>query len=100
MTIIAKKFPTAALIDGQWVTSAKTFPVLDPATGAKLADVPDLTPDDARRAIDAAARPFPGWAAKPARERAQMLGCWFDLVTAETEALAQLMTAEQGKPLT
>ena len=37
-------FPTAALIDGQWVTSEKTFAVLDPATGDKLADVPDLTP--------------------------------------------------------
>ena len=93
-------FPTAALIDGQWVTSAKTFPVLDPATGAKLADVPDLTPEDARRAIDAAYRAFPAWAAKPAKDRAIILRRWFDLIISETEALAQLMTAEQGKPLT
>jgi succinate-semialdehyde dehydrogenase/glutarate-semialdehyde dehydrogenase len=93
-------FPTAALIDGEWVTSKKTFPVLDPATGEKLVDVPDLTPDDAKRAIHAAHKAFPAWAAKPAKERAQILRKWFDLITSESEALAQLMTAEQGKPLT
>ncbi len=93
-------FPTAALIGGEWVTSKKIFPVLDPATGDKLADVPDLTPDDAKRAINAAHEAFPAWAAKPAKERAHILRRWYDLITAETEALAQLMTAEQGKPLT
>ena len=49
MTMIAKKFPTAALIDGQWVTSAKTFPVTDPATGAEVAAVPNLGAEDAAR---------------------------------------------------
>ena len=42
MNMIAKKFPAAALIDGQWITSAKTFSVSDPATGAEVATVPDL----------------------------------------------------------
>ena len=93
-------FPTAALIDGEWVTSKKTFPVLDPATGDKLADVPDLTAEDAQRAIDAAYKAFPTWSAKPAKERGAILERWCALVLAETEALAQLMTAEQGKPLT
>ena len=92
-------FPTAALIDGEWVTSKRSFPVLDPATGKKLVDVPDLTPTDAKRAVDAAYRAFLAWATKPAKERAQILHCWFDLIIAETESLAQLMTAEQGKPL-
>jgi succinate-semialdehyde dehydrogenase/glutarate-semialdehyde dehydrogenase len=92
-------FPAAALIDGQWITSSKTFPVLDPATGGKLANVPDLNADDARRAIDAAHRAFPAWAAKPAKDRSAILRRWFELILAETEALAQLMTAEQGKPL-
>jgi succinate-semialdehyde dehydrogenase / glutarate-semialdehyde dehydrogenase len=99
MTMIAKKFPTAALIDGEWVTSAKTFSVTDPATGAEVAAVPDLGAKDATRAIDAAARALPGWSAKTAKERAAILRRWFDLVTAETESLAQLMTTEQGKPL-
>ncbi len=93
-------FPTAALIDGEWVTSKKTFPVLDPATGDKLADVPDLTAEDAQRAIDAAYKAFPSWSAKPAKERGAILERWCELILAETEALAQLMTAEQGKPLT
>ena len=56
MTMIAKKFPTAALIDGEWVTSAKTFSVTDPATGAEVAAVPNLGAEDAARAIDAAAK--------------------------------------------
>ena len=73
--------------------------MLDPATGGKLADVPDLNADDARRAIDAAHKAFPAWAAKPAKDRAQILRRWFELILAETEPLAQLMTAEQGKPL-
>ena len=99
MTMISKKFPTAALIDGEWVTSAKTFAVTDPATGAEVAAVPDLGAKDAKRAIDAAARALPAWSAKTAKERAAILKRWFDLVTAETESLAQLMTTEQGKPL-
>jgi succinate-semialdehyde dehydrogenase/glutarate-semialdehyde dehydrogenase len=97
--MISKKFPTAALIDGEWVTSSKTFPVTDPATGAEVATVPDLGAKDAKRAIDAAARALPAWSAKTAKERAAILKRWFDLVTAETESLAQLMTTEQGKPL-
>ena len=99
MNMIAKKFPTQALIDGEWVNSAKTFPVYDPATGAEIATVPNLGAKDAARAIDAAARALPGWSAKTAKERATILKRWFDLVTAETENLAQLMTTEQGKPL-
>ena len=98
--MIAKKFPIRlALIDGEWVASPKTFAVTDPATGAEIAAVPDLGADDATRAIDAAATAFPAWSAKTAKERAAILRRWFDLVTAETESLAQLMTMEQGKPL-
>src|SRR4029078_11114923 len=99
MNMIAQKFPTQALIDGEWVNSAKTFPVYDPATGKEIATVPDLGAKDAARAIDAAARALPGWSANTAKERATILKRWFDIVTAETENLAQLMTAEQGKPL-
>jgi succinate-semialdehyde dehydrogenase / glutarate-semialdehyde dehydrogenase len=99
MNMIFKKFPAAALIDGQWVTSAKTFPVNDPATGAEVATVPDLGAKDAVCAIDAAAHALPAWSAKTAKERAAIIRRWFDLITAETESLARLMTTEQGKPL-
>src|SRR6476620_2261984 len=97
--MIAKKVPTAALIDGDWVTSSKAFSVTDPATGAEVAAVPNLGADDAARAIDAAAKALPAWSAKTAKERATILRRWFDLVTAETERIAQLLTTEQGKPL-
>jgi succinate-semialdehyde dehydrogenase/glutarate-semialdehyde dehydrogenase len=99
MGIISKKFPTSALIDGKWVTSKETFPVYDPATGAEVASVPNLGAKETRDAIDAASRALPAWSAKTAKERAVILKRWFDLITAETEALAQLMTTEQGKPL-
>lgn len=95
----AQRFPTSALIDGQWVSGTKTFPVTDPATGETIAHVPDLGAAETRNAIDAAARALPAWSAKTAKERAQILRKWFDLMTAETDNLAHLMTSEQGKPL-
>lgn len=100
MNAITSKFPTAAWINGAWVQSKKTFAVTDPATGDEIARVADLGADEARAAIDAAAAAFPAWAAKTAKQRCAILDRWFDLITAETESLAQLMTAEQGKPLT
>ena len=99
MNMVSSKFPTSALIDGKWVTSTKTFPVLNPATGETIANVPDMGADETRQAIDAAERAFPGWAAKTAKERANIVKKWFELLTSETESLAQLLTAEQGKPL-
>ena len=90
----------ASLIGSDWVTSADTFPVVDPATGAVIAHVPNLGAAETKTAIDAAEAAFPSWAKKTAKERAGILRRWFELVTAETEHLAQLMTAEQGKPLT
>jgi len=99
MNLISKRFPTAALINGEWVTSAKTFAVTDPATGEEIATVPDLGAKEAAVAIDAASRALPAWSTKTAKERAVILRRWFDLITAETESLAQLMTTEQGKPL-
>jgi succinate-semialdehyde dehydrogenase / glutarate-semialdehyde dehydrogenase len=99
VNMVFKKFPADALIGGVWVSSAKTLPVSDPATGAEIARVPDLGAKDAVRAVDAAVKAFPSWSAKTAKERAAILKRWFDLVTAETESLAKLMTTEQGKPL-
>ena len=90
-----------AYVDGAWIKGAagKTFPVRNPATGETLAEVADLEPADARAAIEAAAAAFPAWAAKTAKERAAVLRTWFGLIMAAQEDLAQLMTAEQGKPL-
>src|SRR3984957_1031372 len=92
-------FREAAYIDGQWITASKTFPVDNPATGEIIANVPDLGASEARQAIEAANRAFPAWSKKTAKERAVILRKWFDLLLANQEDLAKLMTLEQGKPL-
>lgn len=92
-------FPTDALINGQWVKSAATFPVRDPATGNEIARVPNLGTREAAEAIDAAVEALPAWSARTAKERASIMRRWFDLIVANTEQLALLMTSEQGKPL-
>ncbi len=89
-----------AYVAGEWVApGARTMPVTDPADGALLARVPDLGPEAARAAIDAAAQAMRGWAARPAKDRAAVLRAWRDLIIANAEDLALILTAEQGKPL-
>ncbi|MBI5616114.1 MAG: NAD-dependent succinate-semialdehyde dehydrogenase [Gammaproteobacteria bacterium] len=91
-----------AYIDGAWqkADSGRTFAVTNPATGERLADVPDMGVAETRRAIEAANAAFKTWRAKTAKERAGLLRKWFDLIMANQEDLARLMTIEQGKPLT
>ncbi|WP_280539132.1 NAD-dependent succinate-semialdehyde dehydrogenase [Chromohalobacter sp. 11-W] len=89
-----------AYIGGEWRDSERRFAVTDPATGECLAQVPDLGADEAHDAIAAAEAAWPQWRRRPAKERASLLRAWFELVMAHREALAQLMTLEQGKPLT
>jgi succinate-semialdehyde dehydrogenase/glutarate-semialdehyde dehydrogenase len=90
-----------AYIDGAWIGAddGARFAVTDPATGATLAEVPDMGATETRRAIAAAEAAWPAWRTKTAKERAAVLRRWFDLQLQHQEALAQLMTAEQGKPL-
>jgi succinate-semialdehyde dehydrogenase/glutarate-semialdehyde dehydrogenase len=92
---------TSAFLDGQWVgaDSGATVEVRNPATGDVLGTVPKMGAAETRRAIEAAARAMPAWAKKTAKERAQILRRWHDLMMENQEALAKLMTAEQGKPL-
>lgn len=88
-----------ALIDGAWVAGQDRFDVTDPATGRKLADVPNLGPADAERAIAAAQAAWGPWRSRTAKERSLLLRRWFDLLMEHQDDLARLMTAEQGKPL-
>lgn len=89
-----------AYIDGRWLDgSAGKFPVANPADGGRLTEVANCGPAEAQRAIAAAERASPGWRARTAKERAAVLRKWFELMMAAQEDLAQLMTAEQGKPL-
>jgi succinate-semialdehyde dehydrogenase/glutarate-semialdehyde dehydrogenase len=90
-----------AFIDGAWVgaDNAATFAVRDPATGAVIGHVPDMGAAETRRAIEAAERALPAWRSKTAKERAQIMRRWFDLIMSEQERLARIITAEMGKPL-
>ena len=92
---------TQAYIDGQWVSAAsgRTLAVTNPATGEHLADVPDMSAAEASAAVEAADRAFASWKKSTAKSRAQLLRRWYELIMENQEALAQLMTAEQGKPL-
>ncbi|MFO1465000.1 MAG: NADP-dependent succinate-semialdehyde dehydrogenase [Steroidobacteraceae bacterium] len=94
-------FSQRCYIDGKWCDAdgGKTIDVTNPANGAKLGTIPAMGTAETRRAIEAAARAYPAWAAKTAKERAVILRRWFDLMMANQEDLAVLMTAEQGKPL-
>jgi succinate-semialdehyde dehydrogenase/glutarate-semialdehyde dehydrogenase len=90
---------TDGLINGQWVRGGSRFDVLDPATGQKLADVANLGPADAEKAIAAANAAWGPWKTKTSKERSIILRKWFDLLMAHQDDLGRLMTAEQGKPL-
>ena len=94
-------FRMQAYIGGQWenANSGATRDVVNPATGEKIGTVPDMGVAETRRAIEAAKAAFPAWAAKTAKERGAILRRWNDLMLANADDLAKLMTAEQGKPL-
>ncbi|HEY4750709.1 MAG TPA: NAD-dependent succinate-semialdehyde dehydrogenase [Steroidobacteraceae bacterium] len=90
-----------AFIGGKWLDAASgaTRPVVNPATGEAIATVPNLGASETRGAIEAAAKAFPAWAALTAKERAAILRRWYELLLANQDDLATIMTAEQGKPL-
>jgi succinate-semialdehyde dehydrogenase/glutarate-semialdehyde dehydrogenase len=88
-------------IDGEWrdAASGQTVDVTNPATQKKLGTVPRMGAAETRAAIGAANAAWPAWARRTAKERAVILRRWHDLMMANQEDLATLMTAEQGKPL-
>jgi succinate-semialdehyde dehydrogenase / glutarate-semialdehyde dehydrogenase len=90
-----------AYVNGAWVEadSGRRFDVDNPADGAVVGSVPDMAGAETRRAIEAAAAALPAWRALPAKERSRILRKWFDLIVANADDLALLLTTEQGKPL-
>ena len=102
---LALKDPTllrqANCIDGKWVEaeSGKTLTVKNPATGEVVGEVPAMGAAETRRAIEAANQALPQWSGMLAKERAKILRKLFDLMLENTDDLAAIMTAEQGKPL-
>ena len=97
-----KLFREQCYVDGQWADadSGKTVEVTNPATGEVLGTVPYMGAAETKRAIAAAEKAWPAWRSKLAKERANILRKWYDLILENQEDLARLMTLEQGKPLT
>ena len=96
-----KLFRNQCYVDGAWTGApgGASYAVTNPASGATLATVPDLGAAEARRAIEAANAAWTVWRAMTAKERGAIMRKWFDLILANQEDLAQILTAEQGKPL-
>jgi len=96
-----KLFRQACYIDGAWVEPrpGAAISVDNPATGEIIGVVPRFGAAETRRAIEAANRALPEWRSRTGKERAAIIRRWFDLMMANQEDLARLMTIEQGKPL-
>lgn len=92
---------TNGYIDGRWrsAVDGRTFPVTNPATGEVLVEVANMGVEETHAAIEAANRAWPGWRAQTAKARSARMRRWYELILEHAEDLAQLMTAEQGKPL-
>ena len=90
-----------AFVNGQWceADSGARTEIFNPASGEPIGSVPNMGRDETRRAIEAAQAAQPAWRALTAKERAGHLRQWFELIMANQEDLARIMTAEQGKPL-
>ena len=95
-------FRQKCYVDGGWLDadSGETVEVTNPADGSVLGTIPKMGAAETRRAIEAANAAWPAWRALTAKERSVILRRWYDLIMANQEDLAQIMTAEQGKPLT
>ncbi|MFY9993036.1 MAG: NAD-dependent succinate-semialdehyde dehydrogenase [Rhodoplanes sp.] len=93
--------PTDLWIGGAWrkASDQSRFDVIDPATENVITSVASASVDDAKAAIDAASAAFPGWAAKKPRERGEILRKAYELIMAQAERLARLITLENGKAL-
>ncbi|MFA6823538.1 MAG: NADP-dependent succinate-semialdehyde dehydrogenase [Geobacter sp.] len=91
----------ACYLNGTWCAadSGAVLTVTNPASGEQLGTIPKMGTMETRRAVEAAGAALPAWRAKTAKERAVILRRWFDLMMANQEDLAIIMTAEQGKPL-
>ncbi|MGH1547760.1 NAD-dependent succinate-semialdehyde dehydrogenase [Leifsonia poae] len=97
---LLERVPDGLYIGGEWTSgSAGTFPVFDPATGDRIKEIADASPEDGIRALDAAVAAADDWAATPARQRGEILRRAFDLLQERRDEFALLMTLEMGKPL-
>jgi len=90
---------TEFLVGGAWQTRETTAPVTDPSDGSVITEISVADVADCRAAVDAAAAAYPDLAARPARERSEMLRALFEATTARSDELAELISRENGKVL-
>jgi len=97
----AALFRQRAFVDGEWcdADSKATIRITNPATDELVGTVPRMGVEETRRAIEAASKALPAWRAQTAKERSVILRRWYELILANQDDLARLMTQEQGKPL-
>ena len=97
----AALFRQHAYLDGEWcdADSKATIRITNPATDELVGTVPRMGAEETRRAIEAASKALPAWRAQTAKERSAILRRWYELILANQDDLARLMTQEQGKPL-
>jgi succinate-semialdehyde dehydrogenase/glutarate-semialdehyde dehydrogenase len=86
-------------VDGKWLSASKSIDVTNPVNESVIGSVPNMGKAETRQAIEAAEKAQKDWAKKTAKERSAILRKWFTLMMENQEDLAQIMTAEQGKPL-
>lgn len=94
-------FREQGYIDGLWcdAQNKETVDVINPATGEHLGTIPNMSTQEATKAIDAAQKALPQWQALTGHQRATLLQKWFSLIIENKRKLAELMTFEQGKPV-
>lgn len=92
-------FKQQCYLNGEWISGTDTTPVTNPATGELLGHVPRMGREHARTAIEHANQAWGAWRKKTAKERANILRTWFNLMIENADDLALILTSEQGKPL-
>ena len=91
----------SAFINGEWIDAddSETYPILNPADAEQIVLMAKCSTTETNRAIEAAEKALPAWRKKTAKERSNILRCWFNLIMENQQDLARILTAEQGKPL-
>ncbi|HEX3921960.1 MAG TPA: aldehyde dehydrogenase family protein, partial [Streptosporangiaceae bacterium] len=92
---------SAAFVGGHWVAAetGEAFAVTDPATGDPVAWLPKMGAGETRQAVEAARQALPDWRAMSAADRSRILRRWADMIRANADDIARILTAEQGKPV-
>jgi succinate-semialdehyde dehydrogenase/glutarate-semialdehyde dehydrogenase len=99
MSINHELFKQGSYVNGQWLLEGDTFAVLNPVDGSQITELANASAEQVTEAVAAAKAALPEWRARTAKERANILRNWYNLILENADDLAAILTAEQGKPL-